>query len=359
MTQLLLLPGDGIGPEIVAATRTVLKAANERFDLGLVFEKADIGFDALRTDGTTMPDAVLARAFEVDGVVLGPVSHNAYPPPTEGGANPSAILRTQLDLYANVRPARTRDAFPAPSRHPFDIVIYRENTEGFYADRNMASGPGEFRPVPDVALAMRKVTRHASARIAEAAFAAAAARPKKHVTAVHKASVLKLSDGLFLEETRRVAGKYPNVTYDEVLVDAMAAHLVREPGRFDVVVTTNMFGDILSDLASELSGSLGLAAALNMSETRAMAQAQHGSAPDIAGRDIANPAALIGSAALLLEWIARRQDAERFRRAAREMSEHLETALADPAIRTPDLGGHGTTSGMAASIAEAISGDSE
>jgi 3-isopropylmalate dehydrogenase len=304
-----------------------------------------------------MPDAVLDRAAKADGVILGPVSHNAYPPRTEGGVNPSAILRTGLDLYANVRPARTRDAFPAPSRTPFDLIIFRENTEGFYADRNMASGPGEFMPDADMAIAMRKITRRASARIAQAAFDAAGKRPARRVTAVHKANVLRLSDGLFLEETRRVAKTRPDIAYDEVLVDAMTAHLVREPGRFDVIVTTNMFGDILSDLASELSGSLGIATSLNMGDDRAMAQAQHGSAPDLAGRNLANPAALIGSAALLLDWIGRRRDQRRFSDAAAAIGRALEDALARDDIRTPDLGGQGTTRGMATWIATRMEKD--
>jgi 3-isopropylmalate dehydrogenase len=354
MTRLLLLPGDGIGPEIVAAARRVIEAADRRFALGLALETAEIGFRALETVGTTMPDAVLQRARAVDGIVLGPVSHNAYPPREAGGVNPSALLRTRLDLFANIRPARIRRGLPAPVSAAMDLVIFRENTEGFYADRNMASGSGEFLADPDMALALRKITRRASARIAEAAFAEARKRPARHVTAVHKANVLRLSDGLFLEETRRVAAANPDIAYDEVLVDAMAAHLVRDPGRFDVIVTTNMFGDILSDLASELSGGLGIAASLNEGADHAMAQAQHGSAPDIAGSDTANPAALIGSVALLFDWIGRRSGRDDFRAAARAITEALDDALADPEVRTPDHAGSGSTSGMAKAISQSV-----
>lgn len=336
MTQILILPGDGIGPEITTSTETILRAANDRFDLGLTFRHADIGFAALDKTGTTFPDTVQAAAKEADGIVLGPVSHNDYPPRDKGGINPSGALRIGLDLFANIRPARTRDALPIPAGIPFDLVIYRENTEGFYTDRNMVSGPGEFMPDPDMALAIRKITRRASARIAEAAFAAAATRPAQHVTAVHKANVLRISDGLFLEETRRVAALYPQITYDEVLVDAMTAHLVREPDRFDVIVTTNMYGDILSDLAGELSGSLGTAASLNLGATHAMAQAQHGSAPLIAGKGVANPAALIGSAALLLNWLG-------MDKAGHAISDALEDSLANPKTRTVDLDGTATT----------------
>ena len=355
--RLLLLPGDGIGPEIVSATARVVEAASDAFGLDLTLEERPIGFDALKAAGTTMPEEVLETARAVDGVIMGPVSHNAYPPRSEGGLNPSAILRSGLDLYANVRPARTRAGLDAPSRRPFDLVLFRENTEGFYADRNMASGPAEFAPDADMALAMRKVTRRASARIAEAAFAAAEVREARKVTAVHKANVLRLSDGLFLEETRAAAARHPSVAYDEVLVDAMAAHLVRAPDRFDVIVTTNMFGDILSDLASELSGGLGLAASLNHGDTHAMAQAQHGSAPDIAGRGIANPSSLIGSAALLLDWLGRTRNTPALSEAGRAIATALDHALGDAAARTPDIGGQGTTTGFAGKVAALVKGD--
>jgi len=221
--------------------------------------------------------------------------------------------------------------------------VVRENTEGFYADRNMVVGTGEFLPDADTALAIRKVTRKASARIAETAFRLAMTRPARHVTAVHKANVLRLSDGLFLAETRSAAERQQAVRYDEVIVDAMTAQLVRDASRYDVIVTTNMFGDILSDLTAELSGSLGLGASLNAGERHAMAQAQHGSAPDIAGKGIANPASLIGSAAMLLDWLGERRQAPALMRAARAIESALGTALADPEARTPDLGGRGDT----------------
>ncbi len=350
MTRLLLLPGDGIGPEIVAATRTVLEAVNSAFHLGLDLPDAQIGFSALESHGTTIPDSVIDAARAADGIVLGPVSHNAYPAVTKGGLNPSGVLRKALDLYANIRPAATRDLLPSPIGRPFNLVIVRENTEGFYADRNMASGPGEMMPDPDMALAIRKVTRRASARIAETAFALAATRTARHVTAVHKANVLRSSDGLFLEECRRVAGLYPDISYDEVLVDAMAAHLVRAPDRYDVIVTTNMYGDILSDLAGELSGSLGLAGSLNAGAQHAMAQAQHGSAPDIAGTGRANPAGMIASAAMLLDWLGDRRAAPAYRAAAGAITKGLESALARPDTRTKDLGGTAGTHEVAEAI---------
>src|SRR5438105_15533782 len=165
------MEGDGIGPEITAATIAVLRAADQLFGTGLDFTSASIGFAALRAEGTTFPAAALKAAKAADGVVLGPVSHNDYPPVAEGGLNPSGELRKRLDLFANIRPARTRGGFPARCGSPVDLVIVRENTEGFYADRSMFVGPGEFMPTPDLALAVRKVTRTGSTRIAEAAFA--------------------------------------------------------------------------------------------------------------------------------------------------------------------------------------------
>jgi 3-isopropylmalate dehydrogenase len=336
--KLVVMEGDGIGPEICAATLEVLRAADRGFGLGLAFTPASIGLVALRREGTTFPAAAFEAAQAADGVVLGPVSHNDYPPVAEGGLNPSGELRKRLDLFANVRPARTRGGFPPRCGSSVDLVIVRENTEGFYADRSMFLGPGEFMPTPDLALAVRKVTRAGSTRIAEVAFALAMRRRRK-LTAVHKANVLRVSDGLFLECVRAVAARFPAVAYEERIIDAMAALLVRDAGVFDVVVTTNMFGDILSDQACEIAGSLGLGASLNAGSEHAVAQAQHGSAPDIAGQDRANPASLIGSAAMLLEWIGERRADDRFARAAAAIEDALERAIADPASRTRDLGG--------------------
>ena len=256
------MEGDGIGPEITAATLVVLREAERAFGLGLSFTPIIIGLAALRLEGTTLPAAAVDAARSADGVILGPVSHNEYPPVAEGGINPSGALRIKLDLFANIRPARSRGDFPPRCGSPVDLVVARENTEGFYADRSMFPGPGEFMPTPDLALSVRKISRAGSTRIAEAAFTLAKDRRKK-VTAVHKANVLRVSDGLFLECVRAVAARFPEVQYEERIMDAMAALLVRDASAFDVIVTTNMFGDILSDLAAEISGSLGLAASLN------------------------------------------------------------------------------------------------
>ena len=345
--HLLVLEGDGIGPEITAATLAVVQAAAARFSLPLRLSHAEIGFAALARHGTTIPPDVIAAAKAADGVILGPVSHNAYPPVAEGGLNPSGVLRRELALYANIRPARSRAGTPRPVTAETDLVIVRENLEGFYADRNMASGSGEILVEPDVAIAMRKITAKGSARIAEAAFALAATRPRKRVATIHKANVLRISDGLFLSEVRKVAARYPHVAHEEILVDAAAAHLVRNPGRFDVILATNMFGDILSDLASEIAGGLGLAASLNLGERAAVAQAQHGSAPDIAGKDRANPGSLIGSAAMLLRHLGATE-------AADAIDQSLDAALSQPETRTPDLGGALGTAAFGARLAAMI-----
>ncbi len=339
-THLVVMPGDGIGPEITAATLQVLREADRLLGLELSYEEATIGLDALKTKGTTFPEPSFEAAKKADGVILGPVSHNVYPPLEKGGINPSGALRKRLDLYANVRPAKTPPGMqPRIPGKPVDLVVMRENTEGFYADRNMHVGLGEFMPTPDVALAVRKITRQGSTRIAEAGFRLAMQRPRKRVTVVHKANVLRISDGLFLECTREVAKRYPDVTVDEQIMDAMAALLVRDASRFDVIVTTNAFGDILSDEASEIAGSLGLAASINHGDEHGVAQAQHGSAPDIEGQDKANPASLIGSVAMLLAWLGERRKSDKLTTAAALIDKALEKTVENPQWRTADLGG--------------------
>ena len=270
--------------------------------------------------------------------MLGPVDHNDYPPVEQGGINPSGALRKRLDLYANIRPAKSRAGIPPKCGVPVDLVIVRENTEGFYADRNMFVGSGEFMPTPDVALSVRKITRQGCTRIAEVAFELAMRRRKK-VTAVHKANVLRVSENFFLDCVRAVARALSLGRLEEVIVDAMAALLVRDASRFDVIVTTNMFGDILSDQASEIAGSLGLAASINHGAEHGVAQAQHGSAPDIAGQDRANPTSLIGSAAMLLAWLGDRRKDNHLHAAAAAIESALDRAIADPQGRTRDLGG--------------------
>lgn len=343
--NLLLLQGDGIGPEIAKATQTVLEAVSASHQVGLRVDPRPIGLASLSRAGSTFPNSVLDEARAADGIVLAPVDTYAYP---AGQPNPSATLRKVLDLFANIRPARRR--LPTQQgENPIDLVIFRENTEGFYADRNMAVGSGEFRPTDDLTLSIRRITRGACARIARAAFAEATRR-RGHVTAVHKANVLKLGDGMFLEEVERVAADYPEIKLETVIVDAMAALLVRHPFQFDVVVTTNMYGDILSDLTGELAGGLGLAPSINAGDRVAIAQAVHGSAPDIAGRGIANPVALILSAAMLLDWLAKRHDRPDLSVAAAAVEDAVDAVLANPDTRTADLGGPLSTQAFADAV---------
>jgi 3-isopropylmalate dehydrogenase len=337
--RIMVLPCDGIGPEITEATMRVLETANSAYGLSLSFEYDDVGFTSLEKYGTTLRPETLEKAKTYDGIILGPQSHMDYPPRDKGGPNVSGGFRVGLDLYANVRPARSR-AFLDKGAKNMDLVIMREATEGFYPDRNMYKGLGEFMPTEDVALSVRKLTKKGCERIARAAFILAMKRGKK-VTAVHKANNFIVTDGFFLECVRRVHVDFPEVELNDVIIDAMAAHLVRDPSRYDVIVSTNFYSDILSDLASELSGSLGLAGSINAnSETGLVcAQAQHGSAPDIQGQDIANPTSLILSAAMMLAWLGEQRKIPTLEAAAAEIERAVDEVLENPGTRTRDLGG--------------------
>jgi len=333
--RILLMDGDGIGPEITAATRRALEALDARFGLGLEFAEVPIGLASLEAIGNTLPADVLEQCRAADGVVMGPTDTAVYPPESEGGMGPSKFLRSGLQLYANIRPSK---GIPGSFAPDMDLVVVRENTEGFYADRNMFQGSGEFMPTADVALSLRKITREGSMRIARAAFELAGRR-RKSVTAVHKGNVLKMTDGLFLECVEAVAGDFPDVRWDDEHIDAMTSHLVRNPERFDVVLSTNMYGDILSNLAAEFSGGLGLAGSLNRGDGVAVAQASHGSAPDIAGKGIANPVALMRSAAMLLAWRAEQDSNNAMASAAEALDSGLDALLQAPEACTIDLGG--------------------
>ena len=350
--RILILPGDGIGPEITDATMSVINRINDLKGLGLSFEVEDVGFAALEKHGSTFPDA-LARKFPTyDGVIMGPNDGAAYPPRDQGGVNYSGYTRTKFDLYANYRPAKTPPGLPAP-HGKMDLVIMRELTEGHYADRNMHLGIGEMMPTPDMAISIRKVTRHACERIARRAFELAMTR-RKYVTIVHKANVLKMGDGLFLEAAHDVAKDFPDVRVDDILVDAMCAHLVRTPDRFDVIVAENLYGDLLSDLATELSGSLGLAGSIMAGDDLCAAQAQHGAAPDIAGQDRANPTSLILSAAMLLEWLAPRHDRADLAEAGAAIRAAIDDTISNSQLRTADLGGPLGTAAFGSAVVAAL-----
>jgi 3-isopropylmalate dehydrogenase len=351
--RIMVTPCDGIGPEITAATMEVLQVADKAFGLGLTYDHEDTGFVSLEKYGTTLRDEVIERARGYDGIILGPQSHMDYPARDKGGVNVSAGFRVKLDLYANVRPARSRDFLNNSKK--MDLVIMREATEGFYPDRNMVAGTGEFMPTEDVALSVRKITAQASERIARQAFILAMKRDKR-VTAVHKANNFILTDGLFMKQVRKVAEEFPEVKLNDFIIDAMAAHLVRDPSRFDVIVTTNFYADILSDLASELSGSLGLAGSINANAELGLvcAQAQHGSAPDIQNQNIANPTSLILSVAMMLSWLGEQRGLPNFEAAGAEMERAVDAVLANPATRTRDLGGDVNTDAFGTFVAQAI-----
>ena len=339
--RIAVLPGDDIGPEIVDATLRLLRAADEAFGLNLQFDVQEVGMAAHRKVGTTLPGPVIDAVMAADGVLLGPGGMTAYPPLKDGGVNIPGAIRKRLDLYANIRPARSRSG--VPKAHPnLDCVMVRENTEGFYADRNLHQGYGEFMPTPDVAMSLRLITAKASRRIAERAFAMAMTR-RRHVTFVGKRHVLQVTDGLFWREVEAVAALYPDVELREIDVDAMAADIYTRPSAFDVILTSNMFGDILSNLANALAGSLGLASALNVGDVYAAANAGHGSAPDIAGKGIANPLGIILSAALLLRWFGERQSRQAYVAAATAIEEAVDRTVTKAETRTGDLGGTGGT----------------
>ena len=350
--KILILPGDGIGPEITAVTRMALEALNCKFNLGLNFIERQIGMGAIKNGLKPIPDEVLEEVFETPFTILGPVSTMEYPPEAQNFASASLAIREGLDLFANIRPSKTRTGVSSMAKK-MDLVIVRENTEGFYAARTMFEGKGEFMPTPDLAMSLRKISVHGSRRIAKVAFDLARVRRKK-VTVVHKGNVLRLTDGLFLREVRSVAETYPEVEVDEIIVDAMAALLIREPERFDVVLTTNMFGDILSDEAAELSGGLGLGGSINTSNDHAVAQAAHGSAPDIAGKNMANPIAHILSAQMLLNWHAERDGNSKLAAAAKYLDATIDEVLADSSNHTVDIGGEKGTLELGEILVKAI-----
>jgi 3-isopropylmalate dehydrogenase len=350
--RVVVLPGDGIGPEIAAATTVVLRAASARFNLGIQIEEHAVGHESLRQFGTTVRPGLLEIVRGADGLVLGPTATFDFKDESSGEINPSRFFRKNLDLFANIRPARTY-AGSHNRNGAFDLVVVRENTEGFYADRNMEQGNGELLVTKDVVVSLRRITRHCCERIASTA-CQLAMRRKKHLTIVHKANVLKIGDGMFLDVCRQTAERFPGLVVEDILVDAMMAHVVRNPERFDVIVATNMFGDILSDLTAELSGSLGLGGSLNVGAGHAMAQAAHGCAPDIAGRDVANPFSLILSVALLLAWHGERVGSARFEAAARAIETAVESAIRSR-MATRDVGGNLGTAATGEAIVEILS----
>lgn len=353
--KLAVARGDGIGPEIVGSSIKLLKQILK--DLGkpnlIEFLNVDVGEDGIQNTGVSLPRSSIETMKNSDGLVLGPLNVGKYPVSDPGFPSPSGKIRKLFDLYANIRPSKSYGFRTNHGGKPFDIVIVRENTEGFYSDRNMYFGNGEFQPTEDVAMSLRVVTKNASDRIVKKAMEISRKR-RKHVTAVHKENVLKVTDGLFLKRFNALAGEYSDIRTSNMIIDAMSYDLIKNPGKYDVIVTTNMYGDILSDEAAAIAGSLGLAPSLNAGDHFAMAQATHGSAPDIAGKSIANPLAIYLSIGMLLDWIGERNNDPILKEISGIVSGSSERFLNGKFELTPDLDGEGTTESVTKDLEKII-----
>ncbi len=332
--SIVVIPGDGIGPEIMRATLRVLDA----LDCGLSYEFADAGMVAMEKHGDLLPRETLDRIAEHKVALKGPLTT-----PIGGGfTSINVTLRRHFDLYANVRPAVTFPGTKSRYEH-IDIITVRENTEGAYlAEGQTLSEDGE------TATSIIRNTRKGSSRIVRYAFEMAVKKGRKKITAVHKANIMKTSSGLFLNVAREIAKEYPQIEFNEMIVDNTCMQLVMRPEQFDVIVTTNLFGDIISDLCAGLVGGLGLAPGDNIGEHAAIFEAVHGSAPDIAGKGIANPCALLLAAADMLDHLGMVDKGTRLRQAIRE------TMANDHDQVTPDLGGKGSTESFGEAIARRV-----
>jgi 3-isopropylmalate dehydrogenase len=343
-----ILLGDDIGLEVVPEAVKVMKAAAAKMGLQIAWSEHAIGKRGHELHGHTFPQQTQKELEIVDGWLCGPIGHNAYP-----RNDPTWIMppvRKRFELYANIKPVKSYPNIPSIHKD-VDIVFLREVTEGLQSSDTVVAGNGEFRPNDEISVGTRVVTRFGANRVARAAFEIARTRKMKLVTAVHKEPVYRLVCGMFAEECRKVAKDFPDVKLNEVLVDGFAMKVVMNPHEFDVVVTTNQFGDILTDLGAGLVGGLGLAPGLVCGETQAMAQATHGSAPDIAGKNIANPYALIMSGQMLLEWLGRKRGEAQALEAARLIDAAMEKVIAEAAHLTPDLGGKASTTEMGDAVA--------
>jgi 3-isopropylmalate dehydrogenase len=328
-----------------------MKAAATRERLAIDWQELPIGKRGHEQHGNTLPAVTEAALRELDGWVMGPIGHAAYPRGDATWVMPP--VRKKFDLFAAVRPSLSHTAIPSIHRD-VDIVFLRELTEGMLYSETVVAGLPEFRPNDDITVAMRVITRKGSSRVAREAFEIARTRKRKKVTAAHKEPVYRLACGMFAEECRKVAKDYPDVTFDEMMIDSIAMKLVTDPQRFDVVVTTNQFGDILTDIGAGLVGGLGLAPGLCIGEKQAMAQATHGSAPDISGQNIANPYAMIVSGQMLMGWLGRKHNDAKASAAAALMLKAVTKVLADGKALTRDLGGKASTTEMGDAIVGAL-----
>ena len=351
MLKVGILPGDDIGLEVVPEAVKVMQGAAAKTGLAIDWRPLSIGRKAHEACGLTVPPATLEAVARLDGWLLGPIGHSAYPRNDPTWAKPD--LRKRQDLYASVKPVKSYANIDSLHKG-VDIVFLREVTEGLQSSGVVVAGNGEFRPNDDISIGMRVVTRKGANRVARAAFEIARTRPRKKVTTVHKAPTYKLVCGMFAEECHKVAKDFPDCTIEDVLVDSFALKLALKPQQFDVVVTTNLFGDILTDEGAALVGGLGLAPGLCVGERQAMAQATHGSAPDIAGRGIANPYAMIMSGKMLLEWLGRKHAEPRAVAAAMLIDAAMEKVIAEGRQVTGDLGGSASTRQMGDAIVAAL-----
>jgi isocitrate dehydrogenase (NAD+) len=326
-----LIPGDGIGPEVTAAVVRILASAG----LAIDWDRQDAGVVAFKKHGQSLPPQLLDSVKTHKVALKGPVTT----PIAEGFTSVNVGLRKALDLYANLRPVSNLAG--VPSRFTgVDLVIVRENTEDLYAGL-------EHQIVPGIVESLKIITEKASTRIARFAFEHARAFGRKRVTAIHKANIMKLGDGLFLESCRAVARTFPDVTYDERIVDAACMHMVMHPEKFDVLLLPNLYGDIVSDLCAGLVGGLGVVPGANIGTDAAVFEAVHGSAPDIADQNLANPTALLLSALLMLDHVGERDAASRIRTA-------LGRVLAGGTVRTRDLGGTASTTEFTEAVCREI-----
>jgi isocitrate dehydrogenase (NAD+) len=330
--KITLLPGDGIGPEVSAAVVAILECAG----VDIEWEKYFVGSEAISRSGDPLPQEVLDSILRNKVALKGPVTT----PIGTGFSSINVRLRKTLDLYANLRPVVSMPNIKT-RYEDVDLVVVRENTEDLY------SGV-EHVVVPGVVESIKIITEKASTRIAKFAFEYARTHNRKRVTAVHKANIMKLSDGLFLECFRNVAKEYPNIQADDRIVDNLCMQLVVNPNQFDILLLENLYGDIVSDLTAGLVGGLGVVAGANIGEAGAVFEAVHGSAPDIAGQNRANPLALLQSAVLMLHHIGEMDAAKRIQNAITKV------LAGDPESRTPDIGGTGHTSDFTSAICEVL-----
>ncbi|MFH1327451.1 MAG: isocitrate/isopropylmalate dehydrogenase family protein [Candidatus Bathyarchaeota archaeon] len=332
--KIALIPGDGIGPEQTQATLMVLKAVEEKTGVSLDLLDVDAGDNCLKKFGVPLPDETINVIKESNACLKGPVGETA--------ADVVVRLRLMFDLYVNLRPIKAYPNVPS-HRSDIDLIIVRENTEDLY--RGI-----EFMLDRDNAVAMRTISRAGSKRIAEYAFNLANKRKKK-VTAVHKSNVLRVTCGLFSSVCRDVSKKYPEIAYDELYVDAAAMQLIKRPHEFDVLVTTNLFGDILSDEAAQLVGGLGMAPGANIGKDFALFEPIHGSAPKYAGLQRANPYSMILASSLMLNWLGEHENDDRCIIASEKIEGAVRKAL-ENGVMTPDLGGKFTTSQVGEAVAK-------